>query len=192
MPQVNVPFLNVAYLFQLLVDLLRGQDPAGILHRLLAFIDSLWLYSIIISLIFFVGIVYSIIRLNQIYEEERIKKDAKEAEVESATLDKNPKWTRVLNHINSQNESDWKLAIIECDVILEEMLDKIGYHHGETLSDKLKSVEKSDFSTIDKAWEAHRVRNAVAHEGSEFQINEREARRVVSMYEEVFKEFKFI
>jgi ribosomal protein L14E/L6E/L27E len=71
------------------------------------------------------------------------------------------------------------------------MLTKMNYH-GETISDKLKAVEKSDFLTIDKAWEAHRVRNEIAHGGSNFEITEREAHRVVVLYEEVFKEFHYI
>lgn len=103
----------------------------------------------------------------------------------------NSRWDKIVLHINSLNQSDWRLAILECDIILDEMLTKMSYH-GETLSDKLKAVEKSDFITIDKAWEAHRVRNAIAHEGTSFQINEREARRVVGLYEEVFKEFHYI
>jgi len=93
--------------------------------------------------------------------------------------------------MESHNESDWKLAILESDIMLDELLDKSGYH-GVTMSDKLKQVDKSDFNTIDLAWEAHKIRNMVAHEGSEFAINSREAQRVIKLYEQVFKEFKYI
>ena len=75
--------------------------------------------------------------------------------------------------------------------MLDEMLDSVGYR-GETMGDKLKSVEKSDFLTLDLAWEAHKIRNAIAHEGAEFTIDQREARRVISLYERVFQEFEFI
>ncbi|MDO8482848.1 MAG: hypothetical protein Q7S86_03460 [bacterium] len=114
-----------------------------------------------------------------------------EAHAETATASTNKRWEEITVHINSHNQSDWRLAILECDIVLDEMLTKMSYR-GETLADKLKAVEKSDFLSIDKAWEAHRVRNAVAHEGSNFQITDREARRVVALYEEVFREFHYI
>jgi len=103
----------------------------------------------------------------------------------------NERWQRVDGLSRSKNPNDWKVAIMEADIILDEMLGKMGYH-GETLSDKLKSIEKSDFVTIDKAWEAHKIRNAIAHQGGEFLVNEREARRVIGLFKEVFEEFKYI
>ncbi len=104
---------------------------------------------------------------------------------------KNKRWEKVLTHINSTNPNDWKFAILEADIILDELLDASGYR-GETLSDKLKKVEPSDFETIELAWEAHKVRNAIAHEGASFLVTEREARRVVGLYQKVFEEFHYI
>lgn len=103
----------------------------------------------------------------------------------------NPKWMKVLTHFNSENPSDWKLAILEADIMLNEMLDKMGYQ-GETMSEKMKKVEKSDFSTIDYAWQAHKVRNSIAHEGSDFAIGKHEVQRVLGLYKVVFEEFKYI
>ena len=75
--------------------------------------------------------------------------------------------------------------------MLNELLDVLGYR-GETMADKMKQVVRGDFNTIDLAWEAHKVRNRVAHEGAEHLLSGREARRVISLYEQVFREFKFI
>ena len=105
--------------------------------------------------------------------------------------DMNPKWLKVLGHIHSDSASDWKLAILEADIMLDEMLDKAGYP-GQTISEKLKLVDKNSFSTLDMAWEAHKVRNSIAHEGSDFALSKDEASRVVTMFERVFKEFKYI
>ena len=60
------------------------------------------------------------------------------------------------------------------------------------MGEKLKAVEKSDFTTIESAWEAHKARNMIAHEGSDFLINQREIHRIISLYEAVFKEFYLI
>ncbi len=67
----------------------------------------------------------------------------------------------------------------------------MGYK-GMTIGDKLKTIESSDFTNLDNAWEAHRTRNMIAHEGSDFQLNQNEAKRIIGLYEKVFKEFYFI
>lgn len=108
--------------------------------------------------------------------------------------EKNPtkeKWKQVEVHAASTHPSDWRLAIIEADIILSELLDKMNLP-GETIGDKLKAVEKSDFLSIESAWEAHKIRNQIAHEGSEFLLNDREARRVIDLYRQVFEEFYLI
>lgn len=101
------------------------------------------------------------------------------------------KWEEIVKKSESLNSSDWRLSIIEADIILDELLQKLQLP-GETMGDKLKAVEKSDFTTIDMAWEAHKARNMIAHEGSDFLLNQRETRRIISLYEAVFKEFSMI
>jgi hypothetical protein len=99
-------------------------------------------------------------------------------------------WKRVEGHIASDNPNDWKVAIIEADTILDEMVERMSYK-GITLGERMKNIEKSDFNTLDDAWEAHKVRNAIAHDAS-FVLTEREARRVIELYRNVFKEFSFL
>lgn len=205
----SVNFVNTSYLYEKIYELLSGQFfPSwdSIKEFIFAFLEFIKPVSIILSLLFLTGIIYCAIRTHAIFKEmEEKTHGAHEAghagahsephvdatPHEAAPTAANKRWGEISTHINSQNPSDWRLAILECDIVLDEMLTKMSYH-GETLSDKLKAVEKSDFLSIDKAWEAHRVRNAVAHEGSNFQITEREAKRVVGLYEEVFREFHYI
>jgi len=101
------------------------------------------------------------------------------------------KWEKIVKLSESQNSSDWRLAIIEADIILDDLLMNL-HLPGETMGEKLKAVEKSDFTTIEYAWEAHKARNTIAHEGSNFLLNQRETRRIISLYEAVFKEFCLI
>ena len=75
--------------------------------------------------------------------------------------------------------------------MLNELLDLQGYK-GETMAEKLKQVSRTNFNTVDDAWEAHKMRNKVAHEGVEYHIDEREKNRVINLYQRVFKEFGFI
>ena len=64
----------------------------------------------------------------------------------------------------------------------------MGYR-GEEHWRTVKGVEKSDFTTIDDAWEAHKVRNLIAHEGLNFLLSDREAKRVIGLYRKCFKNF---
>jgi hypothetical protein len=74
---------------------------------------------------------------------------------------------------------------------LAELLESLSLP-GDSIGEKLKAVEKSDFDSIDEAWEGHKIRNAIAHEGSDFLITEREAKRVISLFKKVFSEFEII
>lgn len=204
----TVHYSNTAYIYQKIYELLSGQffpswdSIKAFFAALLIFIKP---FSLILSLLLLTGIIYCVIRTREILSKMKEKTHGThhashaeahsgthaEAHHEPATASINKRWEEISAHINSDNPSNWRLAILECDIVLDEMLTKMSYR-GETLSDKLKAVEKSDFLSIDKAWEAHRVRNTIAHEGSNFQITDREARRVVGLYEEVFREFHYI
>ncbi len=102
----------------------------------------------------------------------------------------NKEWERVLKYLNSDNSADWKIAVLEADKILDALVKKMGYD-GETLGERLKVVEPSDFLTLPQAWEAHRLRNRLAHE-ADFQMTLRDARRALALYEQVFREFDYI
>ena len=110
---------------------------------------------------------------------------------EKAAEPKNERWEKIIQYTNSDHASDWRQAIIEADVMLGELLRTFGYQ-GESVGDMLKSVDKNDFNTIDDAWEAHKVRNAIAHSGGDFQLNERETKHAIALFEKVFKEFQVI
>lgn len=103
----------------------------------------------------------------------------------------NKRWSKVETLINSHSVNDWKQAIIEADIILDEMLDKMGYK-GESIGDKLKTIEPSDFLTLNQAWEAHKIRNRIAHKGSDYVMSRNDAERAFNLYKEVFEEFYFI
>jgi len=128
-------------------------------------------------------------KLHASVSSEKEEKTKKTTEVEEPIV--NERWQNVLEHIKSENPSDWKLAILESDIMLGDMMEKMGYTQ-DSIGEKLKAVEQSDFTTIEYAWEAHKIRNAIAHQGAEFMINRREVERVIGLYEAVFKEFGWI
>ena len=102
----------------------------------------------------------------------------------------NDNWQKLIDYVESDNEANWKLAIIEADKILDELVKKMGYP-GDDMGERLRAVEPSDFLTLEDAWEAHRIRNKIAHEAG-FTFTKREAKRVLGLFEKVFREFDYI
>jgi hypothetical protein len=105
-------------------------------------------------------------------------------------VDLNADWERVLKYYRSNNPSDWKLAIMEADNMLDALTKDMGFP-GESLGERLKSIEPSDFDSLQEAWDAPKVRNAIAHQ-SGFVLTQREVQAVLAKFEKVFKEFSYI
>lgn len=163
-------------------------EDAGIRGWLRGILATAIMLGAIITVGLLSAIVYVTVRTNQIRarEAQRIKS----AVPSSMKQKRNERWDKVLEHVASENPNDWRLAIIEADIMLDEVVTRMGYHGG-SLGEKLKLVAKGDMKSLDAAWEAHRVRNQVAHEGSDFILTQREAKRVVDLYGVVFQELKY-
>jgi hypothetical protein len=59
---------------------------------------------------------------------------------------------------------------------------------GTSLGERLKSAK---FDTLQNAWEAHKIRNTIAHDSS-FDLTKREAKRAIQNYSLVFNEFYYL
>ncbi len=150
--------------------------------------------SIPVSLMFLIGIIMSIERLKRIRAKEHVIFNTPVVQAYDQNAKGDPelteRWRKILELVSSLNENDQRQAIIFADVILEDILDRLGYK-GEGIGEKLKSADRGDFKTLDQAWDAHKVRNAIAHE-ADFKLSQHEAKRVISMYQQVFEEFFYI
>lgn len=194
----GINFLNLGYLFYLIYSTIFGAE-GGIgetegYQSFLSSFQSFWaifvVISSIVSLLFLIGIVYSYLRLREIRIAEA-KFYGEPIVVESVEEKRNTRWEHIQVLILSENSNDWRQAIIEADAMLDDMIRLMGYP-GDTLGERLRGIEKSDFETLDQAWEAHKVRNRIAHEGVSFQLDQREVRRVIDLYRQVFEEFFYI
>ncbi len=96
-------------------------------------------------------------------------------------------WNKISEMISSNQEELWRLAIIDADTMLEEQVTNMGYR-GDSFGEKLKQISRADAPWIDAAWEAHRLRNILAHEGSRYPLNHREAYRAYKIYEGILYE----
>ena len=183
-----------------------GNLPQPLWHFITTFIPNIGFYlqeffgliiglSLVLSLFLIVATIYATERLKVLRRKEAAIHEAKVEESFETTSEGGDKvlrtqWEDVVRHINSPTENDWKQAIIEADMILDELLTKMGYR-GESVGEKLKRVEPGDVKSLNEAWEGHKVRNQIAHEPG-FTLNKIEAQRAFQMYKKVFDEFYYI
>lgn len=101
------------------------------------------------------------------------------------------RWQLLLDQAISTDPKAWRSAILEADIILGELLLKLSYQ-GDSTAERLRAVPEDAFVTLPNAWEAHRIRNFVSARSSDYILTQREAFRVMKLYEQVFEEFDFI
>lgn len=185
---------GMVYVMTNFLTLLFGGFDYDFFHN--AFVSNFLLISRLLSLLFIFGICYSLIRLYQVRQKEAKKlyevggvvSDEAEEEVPQGR----EKWQAIEEKIATGNPSEWRIAILEADIMLDTLIEDRFPDYGDTLGERLKNIEKGDFITLNEAWEAHRVRNAIAHEGVDFSISEREVKRIMALYKAVFTEFNYI
>lgn len=185
---------NIEYFFRLLYELLFRSHASFDYEAFKALVAQVWLWIVVVgytlSVIGLFVIIYATMRLFELRkrEEEYYGTLLLAPEAEGGM---NPRWAHIQSLMEGGHPSQWREAITEADIMLDDMLTRQGYK-GESVGDKLKSVERSDFNTLDDAWEAHKVRNQIAHEGSAFELSESLAHRTIQRYEAVFREFSAI
>ncbi|MES3031788.1 MAG: hypothetical protein V4699_00925 [Patescibacteria group bacterium] len=199
---LNSKWLNPDYLFNQGIvffhqffDSINNHGPA-----ITSFLHTIFFF---VALFFLTIISYCSIRMFEIRKKENKHLEHELAEYahhqaareekmrQGDEISKNKKWIKTLGYLFSQHHSDWKLAIIEADSMLEELLNQLGFT-GATLGDKLKSTTQDKFHGLTSAWEVHTIRNRIAHEGTSFELSQHEAKRVIALYERIFREFGFI
>lgn len=193
----NIDFLNIQQIYYWIYLLLRNLfyylNPARIFATYYEYWPELMSIATVISILCFIAFWYIYQKMKEVKEKDREVFDtvlSSEINIDGQPP-KNKRWERILDYINSESQTEWRLAILDADIILEKMLTKSGYH-GEGTGEKLKQVERSDFLTIDKAWEAHKIRNAIAHDGSDVILTKRMAKKAIDLYRQVFEEFEYI
>lgn len=191
-PQTPVPFLNLEYFFRLLYESrlsVTGEADVSLWEVFSTWFMHAWgvlgMVSFVFTIAGFLVLVYCSMRAYQIHQhEEHHKFSTITPEVAEERKD-HARWAHIQTLIAGSSESEWRQAIIEADIMLEEVLMQAGYA-GVSVGDKLKNAS---FKTLDDAWEAHKLRNDIAHRGSAFHLSDKQALHAIQRYERVFTEF---
>lgn len=159
---------------------------------LFSLLTTVWVvYAVLAYLaagLFLYLFIYATVRKGQLDElqDELLKKGEELYDEQYRTGPKNDRLADITQHIASDNPNDWKLAIIEADIILDDTLKRAGYV-GVSLGERLRSISPAQLRTLDDAWQAHKVRNQIAH-GADFVLTKRTAEDTIKQYRRVFEE----
>ncbi len=185
------PFLDLEYWFSAIYNFFRnlglGRFGGGISAEA---VFTIKIIAALLVFFFLYIIVYSLVKTKTLLSKEAVIKKPEPLSPEEIQSERLARWQEVKEHSLPANPSDWRVAILEADVMLEGALMAKGYQ-GENLGEMLKNAAPYHLKNLDKAWEAHRTRNKIAHEPDR-EITKLETDRAIANYEAILKELGFI
>jgi hypothetical protein len=164
-----------------------GGAFGGILGILWGAMSVLSFFLSFLLLLGIIGCALGIIFIRK--SEERRYSNLPPAEERSHPL-RNP-WQALIAGAMSQNPKEWRESILGADRLMGDLLARLGFPGADT-AERIQRIPEGSFANLPAAWEAHRIRNLVANPSSHFILTQREAFRVMKLYEQVFREFDFI
>jgi hypothetical protein len=182
---------NILYIVSVVLQRLSGMTLSSAQAEALTIVEYVEWVALGLSVCALAFYIWTRVKESGVEHEIHHKRLHAEMETAGAHHARNPRWERVVELANAGSESDWRRAILEADIMLGDLLEQRGYA-GADIGEKLRSANQTQFATLDFAWEAHRLRNQVAHLGEGLELSQRDALAAVDMYRRVFEEFGYI
>lgn len=95
------------------------------------------------------------------------------------------KWLAIEQSIARDSEASCHIAILNADKLVDQALREKGYK-GQSMGERLKSA-KSDLPHRDNIWQAHKVRNQIAHE-PDAKVSYDQTRRALAQFKQTLKD----
>lgn len=99
-------------------------------------------------------------------------------------------WKQILKRLETEEVNNWKIAILEADKILGDILRLNGYQ-GNSVHERLAGVTPEVLPNIEELKEVHKIRDRIAHE-PDFPLDQEETRRMIEVYSAAFRELGLI
>lgn len=95
------------------------------------------------------------------------------------------RWMSIEHSLVKDQPATYHMAILNADKLVEQALKDRGVP-GQTMGERLKSA-KAQFTRLDALWNAHKLRNQVAHE-PDVKISYDQARRALAGFKRALKD----
>jgi hypothetical protein len=119
---------------------------------------------------------------------ERVSESIRAAPVAPNRMSR--QWEKIKARLEEPSEAEWKIAIIEADKLVDDVLRRMGYP-GTSMGERLKMITPAQLQTIEALWAAHKVRNAIVHD-PDARLLYRDARAAIENFEAFLKEAQIL
>lgn len=163
------------------INSIGGADFSG-------FVLFLKIISALMSIAFIGGSIYSWLELQKVNEMKsraRAEHFSRRSEEKKSANPQVKRWSDISSMFQSQDVTAWRMAVIDADAMLEDLVTDMGFD-GQYFGDKLKAMQQARVPWVQSAWDVHLLRNKLAHEGSRYPLNNREAYQAFKIYESIF------
>ncbi|MEX2052865.1 MAG: hypothetical protein WD898_01405 [Candidatus Paceibacterota bacterium] len=171
------PFL--AQIYEKVLDYFQNLDYV-------ALVSNVKVVGIILTIIFAIVFIIILYKMRGLIREEITEFKAELNPPEEAVTAYDNRWQEIKNHVNSFKESEWKLAVIEADKLVDDTLKTAGFQ-GETMGERLMLVKPGQILNLQYLWDAHKIRNLLVHDVN-YQISHKQAVWAVEAFESVMRE----
>ncbi|OGZ30959.1 MAG: hypothetical protein A2931_02510 [Candidatus Niyogibacteria bacterium RIFCSPLOWO2_01_FULL_45_48] len=100
------------------------------------------------------------------------------------------RWDDIVKKAKTAGSPGYSMAVIEADILLEETMGRLGFL-GKNLAERLRTSAPGELPSINDIWEAHKLRNRIAHESS-FRPSYEETMKSLSAYRKALEELRTI
>ena len=100
------------------------------------------------------------------------------------------RWQKTLARLETAQEAEYKLAVIEADSMLDEALKRMSFP-GATVDERLQNLSQAVVANVEEVQKAHALRNNVVHDPN-FRLSLDEARGTLSTFEKAFQSLDLI
>ncbi len=143
-------------------------------------LGALEFFGLVIALIFFAGVIYFVVETGWFsLRVNRFRHIVLQSNISKTHAQES--WNRIQGQFYRGGESDLKVAILEADKLLNDALREAGIM-GSQLGERLKKTNTGQVPNLNELWQAHKLRNQIAHEPN-FKLKRDLAERALGIYE---------
>jgi len=99
-------------------------------------------------------------------------------------------WQEIKNFAESIRDSEWKLAVIEADKVVDDALKAKGLP-GDSMGERLMMIKPNELLSLQDLWDAHKLRNLIVHDTS-YNVTHEQATAAVDSFGRTLRELGFI
>lgn len=100
------------------------------------------------------------------------------------------RWERIRSKLDTSKEADYKLAIIEADHLIDDLIKRLVFT-GDNMTERLNAVPPGQLENIEDLRKAHEIRNRIIHE-DDFHIDREAATETLALFEGFLKYFEVL